>query len=341
MSTGTGRKAVPSSAAVLSRSVVSRSTARTDQPSTRKRSATARPMPLAAPVTKAADCTGSVGKEAAVDDHLRSRDEAGVVGRWEGDRSGDLPDVGAAAHRSLRDHTAFLLVLVHGVLTPPGQMASSCTSRRVRRAPRSPLPRAPPGARDGHRCRPRRLAPADGRHRAPAGGLRDVLGRCGALAPAGVRAALPVQGFHRATRAQRMKRSRGQGVVGVGCKAGAGRSDHGPPCHRRRVSDRVVFHKMLQLLHFGCSYEAIADPLRASRDGVGATARARRAAGAVAEALLRRGAAVTRCAGPGRWSAEPRPAPVSPRPVWRSPPRPAPAAPSTRGATRPASGAGG
>ena len=30
-------------------------------------------------------------------------------------------------------------------------------------------------------------------------------------------------------------------------------------CHRRRVSDRIVFDKMLQLLRFGCSYEAIAD----------------------------------------------------------------------------------
>ena len=30
-------------------------------------------------------------------------------------------------------------------------------------------------------------------------------------------------------------------------------------CHRRRISDRVIFDKMLQLLRFGCSYEAIAD----------------------------------------------------------------------------------
>ncbi|RPK54625.1 hypothetical protein EES42_42820 [Streptomyces sp. ADI95-17] len=31
-------------------------------------------------------------------------------------------------------------------------------------------------------------------------------------------------------------------------------------CHRRRISDRVVFDKLLQLLRFGCSYQAIADP---------------------------------------------------------------------------------
>ncbi|MDX3578459.1 IS5 family transposase [Streptomyces sp. FL07-04A] len=30
-------------------------------------------------------------------------------------------------------------------------------------------------------------------------------------------------------------------------------------CHRRRVADRIVFDKLLQVLRFGCSYEAIAD----------------------------------------------------------------------------------
>lgn len=30
-------------------------------------------------------------------------------------------------------------------------------------------------------------------------------------------------------------------------------------CHRRRISDRVVFDKLLQVLRFGCSYQAIAD----------------------------------------------------------------------------------
>ncbi|MFG3702274.1 IS5 family transposase [Micromonospora sp. NPDC047620] len=30
-------------------------------------------------------------------------------------------------------------------------------------------------------------------------------------------------------------------------------------CHRPRISDRVVFDKLLQLLRFGCSYQAIAD----------------------------------------------------------------------------------
>jgi transposase len=30
-------------------------------------------------------------------------------------------------------------------------------------------------------------------------------------------------------------------------------------CHRRRVDDRIVFDKLLQVLRFGCSYQAIAD----------------------------------------------------------------------------------
>ncbi|MER8091688.1 IS5 family transposase [Streptomyces sp. NPDC087532] len=43
-------------------------------------------------------------------------------------------------------------------------------------------------------------------------------------------------------------------------------------CHRRRISDRIVFEKLLQVLRFGCSYEAIADStcsattVRARRD---------------------------------------------------------------------------
>ncbi|GAA0688491.1 hypothetical protein GCM10009548_70040 [Streptomyces malaysiensis subsp. malaysiensis] len=35
--------------------------------------------------------------------------------------------------------------------------------------------------------------------------------------------------------------------------------DHPLGCHRRRISDRVIFDKLLQLLRFVCSYEAIAD----------------------------------------------------------------------------------
>jgi transposase len=35
--------------------------------------------------------------------------------------------------------------------------------------------------------------------------------------------------------------------------------DHPLGCHRRRISDRIIFDKLLQLLRFGCSYEAIAD----------------------------------------------------------------------------------
>jgi len=43
-------------------------------------------------------------------------------------------------------------------------------------------------------------------------------------------------------------------------------------CHRRRIPDRIVFDKLIQVLRFGCSYEGIADStcsattLRARRD---------------------------------------------------------------------------
>jgi transposase len=30
-------------------------------------------------------------------------------------------------------------------------------------------------------------------------------------------------------------------------------------CHRRRIADRVIFEKLIQVLRFGCSYESIAD----------------------------------------------------------------------------------
>ena len=30
-------------------------------------------------------------------------------------------------------------------------------------------------------------------------------------------------------------------------------------CHRRRIADRIVFDQLIQVLRFGCSYEAIAD----------------------------------------------------------------------------------
>jgi transposase len=30
-------------------------------------------------------------------------------------------------------------------------------------------------------------------------------------------------------------------------------------CHRRRISDRIVFDKLVQVLRFGCSYQGIAD----------------------------------------------------------------------------------
>ena len=30
-------------------------------------------------------------------------------------------------------------------------------------------------------------------------------------------------------------------------------------CHRRRIGDRIVFDKLIQVLRFGCSYQAIAD----------------------------------------------------------------------------------
>ncbi len=35
--------------------------------------------------------------------------------------------------------------------------------------------------------------------------------------------------------------------------------DHSLGCHRLSISDRIIFDKLLQLLRFGCSYEAIAD----------------------------------------------------------------------------------
>ncbi|MEU6988869.1 IS5 family transposase [Streptomyces sp. NPDC046324] len=56
-------------------------------------------------------------------------------------------------------------------------------------------------------------------------------------------------------------------------------------CHRRRISDRIVFDKLLQVLRFGCSYEAIADSvcsattIRSRRDewiGLGVIVRLKR-----------------------------------------------------------------
>jgi transposase len=32
-------------------------------------------------------------------------------------------------------------------------------------------------------------------------------------------------------------------------------------CHRPRISDRIIFEKLVQVLRFGCSYEAIAGPM--------------------------------------------------------------------------------
>ena len=49
-------------------------------------------------------------------------------------------------------------------------------------------------------------------------------------------------------------------------------STHPWGCHRRRIPDRIVFDKLLQLLRFGCSYQGIADTtcsattIRARRD---------------------------------------------------------------------------
>lgn len=34
---------------------------------------------------------------------------------------------------------------------------------------------------------------------------------------------------------------------------------HPLSCHRRRIPDRIVFDKLLQMLRFGCSYQGIAD----------------------------------------------------------------------------------
>jgi transposase len=38
-------------------------------------------------------------------------------------------------------------------------------------------------------------------------------------------------------------------------------SSHPLGCHRPRISDRIVFEKLVQVLRFGCSYESIADCL--------------------------------------------------------------------------------
>ncbi len=35
--------------------------------------------------------------------------------------------------------------------------------------------------------------------------------------------------------------------------------DHPLGCHRPRISERVVFEKLVQILVFGCAYERIAD----------------------------------------------------------------------------------
>jgi transposase len=35
--------------------------------------------------------------------------------------------------------------------------------------------------------------------------------------------------------------------------------NHPLGCHRRRIPDRVVFEKLVQILVFGCAYERIAD----------------------------------------------------------------------------------
>jgi transposase len=37
------------------------------------------------------------------------------------------------------------------------------------------------------------------------------------------------------------------------------RPDHPLGCHRRRVADRIVFDKLVQVLVFGCGYRKIAD----------------------------------------------------------------------------------
>jgi transposase len=37
------------------------------------------------------------------------------------------------------------------------------------------------------------------------------------------------------------------------------KTDHPLGCHRRRIPDRVVFEKLVQVLVFGCAYERIAD----------------------------------------------------------------------------------
>src|SRR5262249_24888038 len=103
MSTGTGWSPGAASASAP------RSTAMTFQASARKRSATARPIPLAAPVTS----TVSVRKEAAVDDQLGPGGEARIIRGEEGNDAGDLAHMSAAAPWRLPDETAVLPLRVH------------------------------------------------------------------------------------------------------------------------------------------------------------------------------------------------------------------------------------
>jgi transposase len=37
------------------------------------------------------------------------------------------------------------------------------------------------------------------------------------------------------------------------------KTDHPLGCHRQRISDRVVFEKLVEILVFGCAYWRIAD----------------------------------------------------------------------------------
>ena len=45
-------------------------------------------------------------------------------------------------------------------------------------------------------------------------------------------------------------------------------STHPLGCHRRRIPDRIVFDKLLQVLRFGCSYQGIADVLGGHHPGL-------------------------------------------------------------------------
>lgn len=71
------------------------------------------------------------------------------------------------------------------------------------------------------------------------------------------------------------------------------RPDHPLGCRRRRISDRTVFDKMLQLLRFGCSYQALFSWVQLVRSTDNSSARRGRLGHGSVLPLRVRGCAVT------------------------------------------------